>query len=546
MLVFLFAGCRFKSKEADIIYHNAVIYTVDGDFSMKEAIAIKDGFIVAIGTEREILNEYRANRTIDCQKRFIYPGFIDAHCHFLGYGQTLSEIDLSGKGSFAEVLRTLTEFHQKNPDKEWIIGRGWDQNDWENSVGTDDLVEFPTNSELNKIFPNTLVALTRVDGHAMLVNQRVLEMAKISENTKIDGGLIEQKDGILTGILLDNAMSLVQAITPLPTEDENREALLAAQENCFAVGLTTIDDAGLSLGDVQLIKKMQAEQQLKMRMYVMLSDVEENYDYYFKHGIDTSAYLTVRAFKFFADGALGSRGACLLKPYSDVTDRSEYGFLLKNKGYLSLRAEQLYDRGFQMCTHAIGDSAVRTVLDVYGGVLEGTNDRRWRIEHAQVVSQEDVLKFGLYSVIPSVQPTHATSDLPWSLQRLGKERMESAYSYQELKKQLGMIALGTDFPVEDISPLKTFYASVVGEVGNKYQDSIFLGRNRLSREDALRGMTIWPAMANFEEDKKGTLEVGKFADFTMLNLDIMKAPEKVLPEVYVLMTVVGGEIVYSK
>jgi len=539
----VFSSCSFKNKEADVIYHNATIYTVDGDFSVKEAMAIKDGRIVAIGTEREILNEYNASKVIDCQKRFIYPGFIDAHCHFLAYGQSLQDADLKGTKSFEEVLDRIKKHREKFPNKSWIIGTGWDQNDWK--TNDEVAVAFPDNEKLNQLYPDIPIALIRVDGHALLVNQKALDLASIKTNTKVDGGVIEVKDGKLTGILIDNAMNLLYAVFPKLTEEEKILAFMEAQQKCFAAGLTTVDDAGLMLNDVQLIEKLQEEGKLKMRIYAMMSDDEENFAYFMKHGIDTTDYLTVRAFKFYADGSLGSRGACLINPYSDIVNKPNYGFMLKDRSYYSMRAEQLYEKGFQMCTHAIGDSANRVMLQVYADVLQGVNDNRWRIEHAQVVHKNDIPYFAQHSIIPSIQPTHATSDMPWAWERLGRNRLARAYAYQELKQQLGMTALGTDFPVEDISPIKTFYAAVVRKDVEGTPAEGFQMENALSREDALRGMTIWAAISNFEEIKKGTIEVGKFADFVMLDQDLIQVKAERILDTKVLMTVINGEIVFG-
>jgi len=297
--------------------------------------------------------------------------------------------------------------------------------------------------------------------------------------------------------------------------------------------------------DVDLIKQLQAENKLKMRLYVMLADDSINYAHYLKSGIDTSDRLSVRAFKFYADGALGSRGACLLAPYDDVLPYS-YGLMLREPLHFRKKAYDLRQAGFQMCTHAIGDSANRVMLDIYGEVVGDSADHRWRIEHAQVVHQNDLDKFAQYHVIPSVQPTHATSDMPWAPQRLGRSRVMRAYSYRELKEQNGMVALGTDFPVEGISPINTFYAAIARKDLKGQPAEGFQRENALTREDALRGMTIWAALANFEEHKKGTLEVGKLADIVVLNRDIMRCSEQQLPSTEVIMTILQGEVVFKK
>lgn len=531
----LITGCHFKNKEADVILHNAVIYTVDDAFSTFEALAIKDGKIIAIGKEREIMNEYDAPKVIDCGKKFIYPGFIDAHCHFLGYGRTLQEVNLVGTTSFDDVMMRVKEHAQKSTDL-WIRGRGWDQNDWA-------IQEFPTKEILDSLFPDRPVMLKRIDGHAMLVNSKTLEMAGITASTQVNGGNILTQNGVPTGVLIDNAMNLVEKILPAPDKEFDVRALLDAQKNCFDVGLTTVDDAGIMKKDIDLIKELQSNGQLKMRIYAMLSDDPANYEYYLKSGIDTTDRLSVRAFKFYADGALGSRGACLLAPYSDVMPGPVYGMLLDSINHFRKNMWQLREHGFQVCTHAIGDSANRVMLNIYEEMIGDLPDHRWRIEHAQVVHENDLPRFAQLHVIPSIQPTHATSDMPWAELRLGRNRVRRAYTYRELKEQLGMAALGTDFPIEDISPLKTFYAAVsrkdlVGQPEEGWQKE-----NALTREDALRGMTIWAAIANFEENKKGSLEVGKFADIVMLDRDILKIEEKDILSTEVVMTIVGGEVV---
>ena len=316
------------------------------------------------------------------------------------------------------------------------------------------------------------------------------------------------------------------------------------QRNCFAVGLTTIDDCGLNYTSVEMIKELQDKGDLKMRLYIMLSDEKRNFDYLEKKGIIKTDRLNVRGFKVYGDGALGSRGACLLQPYSDKP--GHYGFLLSKPEHFDSVANWISQKGFQMCTHAIGDSGNRTMLNIYAKYLKGKNDLRWRIEHAQVVNQNDFNLFGANSIIPSVQPTHATSDMYWAGDRLGKERVKGAYAYKQLLQQNGWIPLGTDFPVEDISPFKTFYAAVVRKDAKGWPADGYQMENALTREEALRGMTIWAAKSNFEEKEKGSLEAGKFADFIILDKDIMKASDDELLQINVLKTFLGGEKVYEK
>ncbi len=531
-------SCAIKQESADLIIHNARIYTLNASNDIAQAVAIRDGRIVEIGPERQIMNKYSSEQVIDAAFKSVYPGFIDAHCHFLGYGLNLQDVNLVGTKSFEDVVNRVEKF-AKDTKEAWIVGRGWDQNDWE-------LKEFPNRAVLDSLFPNTPVMLKRIDGHALLVNEVVLKMAGLNVDSKVEGGEYLQENGRLTGVLIDNAMDRVYQIFPGHSADKKGRALLAAQENCFAVGLTTIDDAGLDAADVELIKSMHASGQLKMRVYAMMSDNQKNFDVMLASGPIKTERLNVRSFKFYADGALGSRGACLIKPYSDTKDSSYSGFLLDSISYFQYRAQQLFDAGFQMNTHCIGDSANRTMLEVYSNVLKGHNDMRWRIEHAQVLHADDRAMFSEYSIVPSVQPTHATSDMYWAGERLGRNRIRRAYAYNDLKEQVGIIALGTDFPIEGIDPLKTFYAAVARKDMKGYPSDGFQMENALSREDALRGMTLWAAMANFEEDEKGTIEVGKYADLVILDRDIVTVPAEDILGTQVEYTIVNGEVVYSR
>ena len=388
------------------------------------------------------------------------------------------------------------------------------------------------------------VLLTRIDGHAAIANREALRMAGITKDTKVEGGEVILKEGYPTGVLIDNAIDLVSSKIPAQTKEQFKDALKKAEQNCFAVGLTTIDDCGLDFETIEGIKTMQDAGELKMRLYIMFSDKEENFDYAEKKGMIKTNRLNVRAFKVYGDGALGSRGACLLQPYSDKPGHS--GFLLSKPEHFDSVAQWLSQKGFQMCTHAIGDSGNRIILTIYAKYLKGKNDLRWRIEHAQVVNQNDFNLFGANSIIPSVQPTHATSDMYWAGDRLGSERVKGAYAYKQLLQQNGWIALGTDFPVEDISPFKTFYAAVVRKDAKGWPDAGYQMENALTREEALKGMTIWAARSNFEEKEKGSLEAGKLADFVILDKDIMKTPDSELLQVNVLNTFVGGEKVYEK
>ena len=558
--ILFFLSCGNKQEWVDLVIYNANIYTVDSSFSVCTSMAINNGKIVATGTDEEIKTKYNSSTLIDAEGKTIFPGFIDAHCHFLGYGLGLQQADLVGTRSFDEVLKRLPSPTEESfKTGTWIIGRGWDQNDW-------DTKEYPTNEKLNSLFPNTPVFLTRVDGHAALVNETALRLAGINEKTKINGGEFILKDGKLTGILIDNAVDLVSKVIPQPTKEQKQKALLAAQKNCFAVGLTTVDDAGLMKREIDIIDELQKKGDLKMRIYAMLSDSAPNYAYYLKKGPYKTDKLNVRSFKFYADGALGSRGACLLKDYEDK--KNWKGFLLSDKKHFEKYAKIMYEKGFQMNTHCIGDSAVRFMLSIYSAYFDNhcISDQkfekekpgqtlRWRIEHHQVTTYRDLdvlncinlptAKPNAPQIIPSIQPTHATSDMYWAQERLGKERIKYAYAYKYLLNSTGMVALGTDFPVEDISPFKTFYAAVVRKDAKGFPATGFQPENALTRQDALRGMTIWAARANFEETEKGSIEKGKLADFVVLDQDLIKTAPENIPGTKVISTFINGQKVYT-
>ncbi|RWU08416.1 amidohydrolase [Pedobacter chitinilyticus] len=525
-----------NSQEADLVVYNARIYTISEGFEVVEAMAIKDGKILALGKSEEIKAQYPSKEILDGQGKAIYPGFIDAHAHFFGYAQSLNNANLTEAKSWEEVLSRLQEFARTHSDG-WLTGRGWDQNDWPGK-------QFPTKDKLDELFPDRPVLLTRIDGHAAIANQKALEAAGITKAYELTGGEIIEKDGKLTGVLIDNAVDLVNSKIPALTDAQMKTLLLQAQENCFAVGLTTIDDCGLDYEAVEGIERLQKNNDLKMRFYVMLSDNEKNYDYLIKRGAIKTDRLNVRSFKVYGDGALGSRGACLLHPYSDMPNKK--GFLLSDLAHFEKVAKKINEHNFQMCTHAIGDSANRAILKIYNQVLGPNNDKRWRIEHAQVVAPEDFELFGKAKIVPSVQPTHATSDMYWAQDRLGKDRIKGAYAYKQLLQQNGWLPLGTDFPVEQINPMLTFYAATVRKDAAGWPATGFQVENALTPEETLRGMTIWAAKSNFEEKEKGSLEVGKFADFVLMENDLLKANAKQILENKVIRTYINGEKVYEK
>ena len=522
-------------KKVDTLVVNGVIYTVDSSFSTAQAMAIKDGIIVATGTDAEILAAYTAPEKIDAKGQAVYPGFIDAHAHFVGYGKSLFQVDLFGTTSWEEAVERVKVFAAAHPELAWIEGRGWDQNKWPGK-------KYPTNALLNTLFPNTPVVLQRVDGHAAIANQKAFDVAGVKPGQTIVGGEVETKNGVLTGVLIDNAKGLVYNSIPAVNKQTYTQWLQAAQKNCFAQGLTTVTDCGLDISDINFIDTLQQEGKINMRLFAMLSDNPENLSVYLKRGPYKTDKLFVNGFKVYADGALGSRGACLLHNYEDRKDWT--GFLLANISHYDSLASVLAATNFQMCTHAIGDSANRQILNIYNKYLQKGNDKRWRIEHAQVVNPSDFNLFGAASVVPSVQPTHATSDMYWAADRLGNERMKGAYAYKQLMDQNGWIPLGTDFPVEDISPFKTFLASV-GRVDSKgFPEGGFQMENALTREQTIKGMTIWAAKASFLEKEVGSLEAGKKADFIILAQDLMQVPVNKILDTKVVATYSGGKKVF--
>ncbi len=528
-------SCKFRER-ADMIVHHAKIYTVDDSFHIAEAMVIRDGKIVETGTNDEILRRYGSDSIIDVKGKYIYPGLIDAHCHFTGFATDMWKCNLWGTNSFEEIIEKVKSYSTTAP-MFWIYGRGWDQNDWVEK-------SFPNKKILDSLFPDRPVFLKRVDGHAALVNQKALDLAGINTSTTIAAGVIEIKNGHLTGILIDNAMDIVDNIIPKISDSLAAAYYLKAQKICFEKGLTSVHDCGVSEHTIELVEKEQKAGRLFMNIYALLSDSAAYYDRWIRKGPYETERLHVGGFKIYADGALGSRGACLKHDYSDQPGWK--GFLLEDSLHFMKIATRLIDSKLQMCTHAIGDSANKQILNIYAAVLQHKNDRRWRIEHAQVVDPADIHFFLEYNIIPSVQPTHATSDMYWAADRLGSNRIKSAYSYQKLLQTNKWMPLGTDFPVEDISPFKTFFAAVVRQDDKGFPTGGFEMENALSRKEALRGMTIWAAKAAFEEKKRGSIEKGKWADFIISDTDLMFCPITDILESTVLKTYLSGILVYKR
>jgi len=529
-------ACNMPQKEADTIIHNATIYTCDSLFSIAEAMVIKQGMLLDVGSNKDILSKYHAKELIDAHKQAIFPGFYDAHCHFVGYAYYKKQyVDLSSAQSIEDVIALLKNGEQTN--NSWILGNGWDQNKWTSK-------SFPTKDILDIHFPDKPVYLSRIDGHAAWVNSKALSIASIDVNTKIQGGDILIKDGSISGILIDNAMLPVLKLIPPLSIETKKTALTETQHLFFANGLTSIADAGLSFSDIQIIDALHKKNQLNLRIYAMLDPSEDNLPTFV---IGKKPYITdklsVRAIKLYADGALGSRGACLLTPYNDFPNN--HGLILFSEKYLQNIAQIAYDNHFQLCVHAIGDSANRLVLNTFKSILKESNDRRWRIEHAQLIHPDDFVLFKKYNIIPSIQTTHAIGDMLWAEERLGKDRMPYAYAYKTLLEQNDWLANGTDFPVEDINPIMTFFTAVFKKNKEGSPVNGFYTQESINRKEALLSITYWPAKAAFEENIKGSLEIGKWADFVILNNDLMTASEKEIPFIKVLETFIAGKKVFS-
>jgi predicted amidohydrolase YtcJ len=531
VILALFAGCSSK-QEVDVILKNAHIYTLDNNFNVVQGAAIRDGKFIAVGPDATINARYTSDSVFDLRGKFVYPGFIDAHSHFTQYAETLLKADLSETESYEQMVEQLSLFHLKNPNS-WLVGYGWDQNRWLDK-------KMPDNILLNETFPNNPVFLWRIDGHAALVNQKMMELAKINLSTKFEGGGIVVQNGCLTGILLDKAAEEVSKLIPLPSFEQIAGALEKAEKNCFAVGLTSVTDAGLSFYQIRTIDSLQKTGRLKIAVSAMIEPTPENIEYFIGKTPYVTERLHVGTIKLFVDGALGSRGALLLKPYSD--DMNNIGIQRISKDSMLKICLLAITNNFQVAAHCIGDSANRLALNVFSSVLPEKNNLRWRIEHAQVVNPEDLRIFKKYAIIPSIQTNHYLSDKSWAKDRLGSGRLRYAYAWQDLFKQNDWLANGSDFPYGDMDPLHGFYAAVTraekSPVPKKQEQ-------HLSRMQALKAMTIWAAMATFEEKNRGSIEQGKWADFVILDKNIMSIYAEEIMKLPIEKTFCHGHLVYQ-
>ena len=546
-----FAPAAIEAQaKADLVLVNGKIYTVDNARPIASALAVRGGRVLFVGSDAEARVLANAStRVIDLNGKTVIPGIVDAHAHLLGLGNTLARVNLAGSTSYDEVIDRVKGFSKDVKPGEWILGRGWDQNRWTSK-------EFPTHDALSRAFPNNPVVLTRIDGHALLANAKAMELARVSAaTTDPEGGRIMRlASGAPSGVFVDKAQSLIGRAVPEATRADTRKAILAAISESNRWGLTGVHDAGENAETIGIYEELAKAGGYNLRNYVMLSDPGEPgspaalRNPYLRRGPQSALYdghLWVRAIKLYADGALGSRGAALLAPYADEPTNS--GLLVSRPEHLRAWAETSLRSGFQVNVHAIGDRGNRLVLDAFESALRTVPraDHRFRIEHAQVLSPEDIPRFAKLGVIPSMQPTHQTSDMRWAETRVGPQRIRGAYAWRSLLNTGVVIPSGTDFPVEEVNPLLTFHAAVTRQDPTNWPVGGWYPEQKMTRQEALQSMTIWPAYAGFQESMLGSLTPGKYADFVVLDRDIMRIPDTEILATRVVSTWIGGKRVYE-
>lgn len=515
------------------LFYNAKIYSVNNTFDIFKYMLVDNGIIKYIGNEIptesiEIIDK------IDCEGVTIYPGFIDPHCHFIDLGKTYFTAKLHDAKSLDAVIDICLEF-QKTNESSWLLGRGWNQNNWSDK-------KIPTKELLDKYFPDIPVLLIRIDSHMALVNQKAIELTDLLNTPFIDSGEIEINNNIPTGIILDKALYHVLEYVK-PDIATKTQYIQKSTDVCFSYGLTSIGDAFMTYEDFLLYSKMNGNNELRINVYGMLVPSIENKNYLTQNGIYNTNKLHIHAVKHFADGALGSRGAALIEPYTDASEN--YGMLLESDEYWEIEAQFCIDNNLQMVTHAIGDAANKRIINLYSKYLgKSKNPLRWRIEHLQMIDEEDIENIKESYIVPSIQSTHGTSDYTWAPSRIGEERMKKSYRIKDILDACGYIVNGSDFPIEKPNPLRGFYSSVSRKDDNKKPENGFAPEQKISRTDALKSMTIWSAYAQFEEQLKGSLEIGKVADFVILDKDIMICEEDEILDVKVKSTYINGIKVY--
>jgi predicted amidohydrolase YtcJ len=536
---------RATPAPADLIVTNARIYTVDDEHPFVSALAVRDGKVAFVGSVREALLLRGPNtRVVDAVGRTVIPGMVDAHAHLFGLGEFLRSIDLTDTRSFDEIVSRVGAGVKEAPAGRWVIGRGWDQNKWGDT-------RFPTHEALTAVSANNPVVLERIDGHALLANAAAMRAAGVSAATKDPaGGRIERgASGAPTGVFVDNAMGIIDRVIPPMSHDEMTAAALAAVKESNRWGLIGLHDPGEPREVLDVFEELAKAGTFSLRVYAMISDDSAAIEHYFQRGPQNALYdshLWIRAIKLYADGALGSRGAALLDPYTD--DPKNNGLLKSTPEHLRDVSTRALQHGFQVATHAIGDRGNRVALDAYEAALKAvpTVDHRFRIEHVQVLDHADVPRFAQLGVIPSMQAVHQTSDMYWAPTRLGYARTFGAYAWRSLLNTGVIIPNGSDFPVERVNPLFSFHAAVSRQDDNSWPPGGWFPEQKMTREEALKSMTIWPAYAAFQEQTMGSLTVGKLADFVILDRDIMTIPDSEILGTNVLATYIGGRAVFER
>jgi len=541
-LVAVSAGPSFAEDGADLLLQHGVFYPVQPPGRVEGSLAVRGGRIVYLGPDAGA-ERFRGPRTrvIDLAGRTVTPGLIDAHSHLLGLGRALAEVDLTAAPTYDEVIRRVREAAAKVPQGTWVFGRGWDQNLWPGQ-------QFPTHEALSAAVPDHPVWLSRVDGHAALVNARALQALKIDASTKDPSGgrILRDAGGRPSGVLVDNAMNVSGGL-PGATREQNMRWLGDGARHCLALGLTTVTDMGVDAGEIAAYHDLRQAGGLPIRSAVFLTDNEALLAEWFRRGpeIDPEARLIIRGVKMYADGALGSRGAALIEPYSD--DPGNIGLLVTPGGHMEDVARRALAAGFQVGIHAIGDRGSLVAIDAMEKALGGPRpEARFRLEHTQVVRIQDLERMARLGIIASMQPTHATSDMPWADERLGEARLERAYAWRKVLDDGGRLALGSDFPVESADPRLGLYAAVTRQDLKGNPAGGWLPGERLTREEALRGFTLDAAWSLFLEKEVGSLEVGKRADLVVFARDIMTVPDAEIPRVEIDMTMVDGQIVHER
>ncbi len=537
---------RSTPRDAGMLLINGTIYTFDSNNSVAQAIAIRNNRITAVGTSEDLIRAYKSDNVIDLNGKTVLPGLIDGHAHILGEGGRLQTLDLVGTTSSDQIAGMVRDRIKKFKAGQWIIGRGWDQNNWE-------VKEFPTREMLDKIAPENPVLLRRIDGHAVWLNSKAIQLANITRETKDpEGGkIIRDRKGDPSGILVDNGINLIDNVLPPLTKDEIEQRLILAMEECARLGLTEVHDMGVDLETISIYKKLIDKGECPIRIYAVIDGPGETWKYYLKNGKEIgygNGLLSVRAIKLYVDGALGSRGAALIDSYSD--DPENRGLTVTSEDSLKQTCQQALENGFQVCTHAIGDRGNHIMLNVYEKILQSSSKEldssRWRIEHVQVLQPGDIPRFKATGILPSMQPTHATSDMDWAESRLGPERIKGAYAWRSILNTGVHIIGGSDFPVEFVNPLFGIYAAITRQDRSGYPAGGWFSDQRMTREEAVKCFTQWAAYGAFQENEKGTIEAGKLADITILSKDIMEVNEIEILKTEVEMTIVNGKIVYHK